>query len=106
MLETVRVFAIAAVFGSSARLNVCSIPSLGTNRAQRGRGMKRSCAHFHVIGLEDDAALRRPVLLERQDEILEGFAWLKGRWRVRSRFLRGFVFCHCAGSIWARFFEG
>jgi hypothetical protein len=29
---------------------------------------------FHVIGLEHDAALLAPELLQRQDEILEGFA--------------------------------
>jgi hypothetical protein len=33
--------------------------------------MKRARAHFHVVGLEDDAPLRAPELLEREDEILK-----------------------------------
>jgi hypothetical protein len=34
--------------------------------------MERARADFHVVGLEDDAALLRPELLQRQDEALEG----------------------------------
>src|SRR5262245_65033562 len=33
--------------------------------------MKRTGSYFHVIGLQDDAALVRPVALEREDQPLE-----------------------------------
>ncbi len=34
--------------------------------------MERAGAYFHVQGLEDDTALLRPKLLQREDEALEG----------------------------------
>jgi hypothetical protein len=36
--------------------------------------VERAGANFHVIRLEDDAALLAPELLQRQDEVLKGFA--------------------------------
>jgi hypothetical protein len=33
--------------------------------------MERTSAHFHVVGLQYDAALRAPIIMERQDERLK-----------------------------------
>ena len=40
-------------------------------RAQRGRRMEGAGADFHVVGLQNDAAPIRPILLEREDEALK-----------------------------------
>ena len=40
--------------------------------------MEGAGAHFHVVGLQHDAAVRAPELLQGQDEILEGRARLSG----------------------------
>ena len=40
-------------------------------RAQRGRRVERAGADLHVVGLQDDAAVVRPVALQRQDQALE-----------------------------------
>jgi hypothetical protein len=34
--------------------------------------MEGTGAHFHVVGLQDDAALLGPEILELQDQVLEG----------------------------------
>ena len=34
--------------------------------------MKSARAHLHVVGLENEAALLRPEILERKDEVLKG----------------------------------
>jgi predicted extracellular nuclease len=40
-------------------------------RAQCCSGMECPRPHLHVIGLEDDAALFAPIVVERQDQVLE-----------------------------------
>ena len=71
VLQAIRVFAIAAVLRPPRRLHIGGVPRLGTERAQRGRGVKGAGADFHVIGLQDHAAVIRPITLERQDQSLE-----------------------------------
>jgi hypothetical protein len=34
--------------------------------------MKGACPHFQIIGLMNDAALLSPVVMQRENEILEG----------------------------------
>ena len=46
----------------------------GPERAQRRGRVKGAGADLHVVGLEDDAALVRPVGVQRQDQPLEGAA--------------------------------
>ena len=72
VLQPVRVLAVAPVLGAAGRLHIGRAPGLRPQRAQ-GRGrVEGAGAHFHVVGLEDDAALVGPVALEREDQALEG----------------------------------
>src|SRR3546814_17502224 len=71
MLEPVRVLAIAAVRGPAARLDIGDVPRLGAQAAQGRRGMKGPRPHAHVIRLQDRAAARAPVIVQRQDHVLK-----------------------------------
>ena len=72
MLEPVGVLAVAAVGRAAAGLDEGGVPRLGPERAQRRRGVEGARAHLHVVGLEDQAALLAPIIVERQDQLLEG----------------------------------
>ena len=72
VLHAVGVLAVAAVGGTAAGLCIAGAPLGGTERAQRGRGMEGTGTDLGVIGLHNDAALLAPVLLEAQDDVLEG----------------------------------
>ena len=72
VLHAVGVLAVAAVGGTAAGLRIAGAPLGGTERAQRGRGMEGTGTDLGVIGLHNDAALLAPVLLEAQDDVLEG----------------------------------
>ena len=71
VLQPVRVLAVAAVLRPARGLHVGRVPRLRPERAQRRRRMERAGADFHVVGLQDDAALLRPEVLQRQDQALE-----------------------------------
>src|SRR5579859_2326223 len=73
MLQPVRVLAIAAVGGTAAGLDESGAPGGLVERAQGRRRMEGAGPHFQVIGLQNHAALRRPELLEAQDDVLETF---------------------------------
>ena len=72
VLHAVGILAVAAVGGTAAGLRIAGAPLGGTERAQRGRGMEGTGTDLGVIGLHNDAALLAPVLLEAQDDVLEG----------------------------------
>ena len=72
VLHAVGVLAVAAVGGTAAGLRIAGAPLGRTERAQRGRGMEGTGTDLGVIGLHNDAALLAPVLLEAQDDVLEG----------------------------------
>ncbi len=72
VLQPVRVLAVAAVLGAARRLHVGGVPAAGAERAQRGRRMEGAGADLHVVGLQDQAALVGPVIVQRQDQPLEG----------------------------------
>ena len=72
VLHAVGVLTVAAVGGTAAGLRIAGAPLGGTERAQRGRGMEGTGTDLGVIGLHNDAALLAPVLLEAQDDVLEG----------------------------------
>ena len=72
VLHAVGVLAVAAVSRAAARLRIAGTPLGGTERAQRGRGVEGTGTDLGVIGLHNDAALLAPVLLEAQDDVLEG----------------------------------
>ena len=61
VLQAVRVLAVAAILGPARRLDIGRVPRLGPERAQGSRGMEGAGADLDVIGLQDDAALLRPV---------------------------------------------
>ena len=72
VLQPVGVLAVAAVLGPARRLDIGGLPRLRPERAQRRRRMEGAGADLHVVGLENDAALPRPEILQRQDQALEG----------------------------------
>ena len=72
VLQPIGVLAVAAVFRPTRRLHIGGVPALGTERAQGGRRMERARADFHVVGLQDDAALVGPIGVQRQDQPLKG----------------------------------
>ena len=59
VLQPERVVAVAAVGRPARGLHVRRAPGLGADRAQKRRRMKSAGTHFHVVGLQDDAALLR-----------------------------------------------
>ena len=71
MLEAVGVVAVAAVFGAAAGLHVGGFPRLGADGAQKGGRVAGARAHFHVIRLQEGAALGGPVLLKGEDDLLK-----------------------------------
>ena len=71
MLEPVRILAVAAVGRAAAGLDEGGLPRIGAERAQGRRRVEGARAHLHVVGLEDDAALLAPIIVERQDQPLE-----------------------------------
>ena len=71
VLQPVRIFAIAAILGTPRRLHISGIPRLRPERAQRGGRMERARSNLHIVGLQNDAAPVRPVLLQRKNEPLE-----------------------------------
>ncbi len=71
VLKPVRILAIAAVLRAARGLDISRAPRPGAERAQGRRRVERARAHLHIIGLENEATLPRPVVLERQDEILK-----------------------------------
>ena len=91
MPKPVRVVAITPIGRPPAGLHVGSPPRLRPERTQRRRRVERPRAHFHVIRLQDDAALPRPKGVQPQDQLLE--AWrLVGR-HVRHRAASGPCSC-------------
>ena len=71
MLEPVGVVAIAPVGRPARGLDIGRSPGARPERAQRRRGVEGARAHLHVVGLQDGAALRRPIGLKPQDHLLK-----------------------------------
>ena len=72
VLQAVGVLAVAAIGGAARGLHVGRVPGLGPDGAQEGGGMEGAGTDLHVQGLEDHAALFGPVLLQGEDQALEG----------------------------------
>jgi hypothetical protein len=71
VLEPVRVFSVPAVGWSPRRLNVRGVPRLRSKDTEEGGGMKRSCTHFHIVGLTYDTPFSCPERLQLEYEILK-----------------------------------
>src|SRR4029079_10928550 len=74
MAEAVGVLAVAAVGRTATWLDVGGAPGVGAERAEHRGRVEGPRPHLHVVGLKDDAALRAPVAVERQDQVLEAQA--------------------------------
>ncbi len=97
MAEPVGVLAIAAVGRPAARLDIGRLPRIGPERAQHRRRVERPRPHLQVIGLQQHAALRAPIAVERQDQVLKAQgqgsalplilrAWtVRGLWRMAAK---------------------
>src|SRR6185437_1638276 len=72
VLQPEGIVAIAAIRGPSRGLHKSGAPGLRADCPQKGRGMKSARADRHVVGLQDDATLLRPVTLQRENEVLKG----------------------------------
>jgi hypothetical protein len=72
VLQAERVVAITPVRGAARRLDVRRTPRLGPDGAQKSSRMKGARAHFHVVGLQNDATLPGPICLQRKNELLKG----------------------------------
>ncbi len=70
-LQPVRVVAIAAICRPARGLDISGAPGLGAERLQRRRRMKRARADLDIVGLEDHAALPRPIALQLEDQRLK-----------------------------------
>src|SRR5215468_151296 len=88
MLQPVRVFAVAPVGRAARGLHIGGAPRLRPERAQCRRRVKRAGADLDIIGLQDDAALLRPIALQGQDQPLKaviGFAAHVSGWAWTAR---------------------
>ena len=50
---------------------MAALPGLGPKRAKHGGRREGASPDLHVVGLQDDAALPPPIVVERKDESLE-----------------------------------
>jgi hypothetical protein len=71
MLEPVRILAIAPIRRPARGLHIGGSPGIGAEQAQGRRRVRGPGPDFDVIGLQDDAALRRPIALQLQDQRLK-----------------------------------
>src|SRR5213079_2200031 len=71
VLQPVRILAVAPILRPPRRLYIRRAPRPRTQRAQGRRGMKCARAHLHIVRLQNEAALLRPEILEREDQVLK-----------------------------------
>jgi len=70
-LQAVGVFAVAAVIRAHRGFHIAHIPGLGSQHAQEGGRVIGAGAYLGVIRLPDQAALARPVILQREHNRLK-----------------------------------
>ena len=71
VLQTVGVFAVAAVSRSAGRLHVGSFPRFRSQGAEQGGGVESSGADFHIVRLLDDTTLFSPEPVQFHDDVLK-----------------------------------
>ena len=71
LVEAVGVFAIAAVGGAAAGLDVGNLIRFGTEDAEEGFGGHGAGADFEIMRFLDDDATVCPVVLEFEDSVLK-----------------------------------
>ena len=72
VLQTVRVFAVAAVSRAATGLHISGVPGFRADGPQECGGVESAGAYFHIVGLKYHTTLLGPVLLEGEDQVLEG----------------------------------
>ena len=72
VLQAKRIFAIAPIGGAPRGLHISRAPGLRSDGAQKRGRVEGARAHLHVIGLQNHAALVRPVRLQLEYQVLEG----------------------------------
>src|SRR5260221_1596064 len=82
MAEAAGIFSVSAVGRAAARLGISGAPPVGPKRAQHRRRMEGPRPHLHVIGLEDHAPLRAPIMVQGEDQVLETQAQAIGPVRI------------------------
>ena len=92
MLGAVGIIAIAAVGGAPAGLRIGDGPGFGPDRPQHRVRTHRASPLLCVVGLQHQAALIRPELIESADDVLEihriGNAWVAGNGPTLRRLRR------------------
>ena len=71
VLHTIRILPISSIRRTPTWLGIGGPPGLRAQRPEERGWMKRAGAHLQIIGLMDNAALVGPVMMQREDEILE-----------------------------------
>jgi hypothetical protein len=71
VLHAVRILAIATVFRAARWLHIGRAPGFRPDRTQKGCGMRSARTDFHVVGLEQCATLRVPILLQLENDLLK-----------------------------------
>ncbi|MNS81885.1 hypothetical protein D3C72_1156110 [compost metagenome] len=72
VLQAVGVFAIPPVGRATARLHIGGVPGFWTHGAQECSGVESAGAYFHIVGLKHHTTLLGPVVLQGEDQVLEG----------------------------------
>ena len=70
-LKAIRILAITPIIGADRWLDVRHVPRFGSEHAQEGGRVHRPRAYLGVVRLGDEASVRRPELLEVEDDGLE-----------------------------------
>jgi hypothetical protein len=73
VLQAIGVLAVAPILGTARGLHIGRLPGFRAERAQGRGGMKSAGADFHVVRLQDHAALLGPITLKDQNQGLERF---------------------------------
>src|SRR5579883_2386574 len=79
LVEAIGIFAVAAVGGAAAGLDVSDAVGIGAEDAEEGFGGHSAGADLDVIGFLDDAAAVGPVFFEGEDGVLEGGCGYRAR---------------------------
>jgi hypothetical protein len=72
VLHAIRVFTVPSIRRTPAWLGIGGPPGLWAKGPEKRGRVKGSCAHLKIIGLKNDAALLSPIVMQCEDEILEG----------------------------------
>ena len=72
VLQAVGVLAITTIFRATAGLHISGLPWLGAQGPQKRGGVRGASPNFHVNGLKQGTTLLSPVILQLQNDLLEG----------------------------------